>query len=215
MDTRLNNLKALKDLYLRRLFGEFYGVEKGRHQEEKDSEGKLGGTAFSLLESDKIDVKSCGLCSRIKQTSPTAGIIGSSKLIFITQTPLWEKDKMIDNRRSQMLLDIQEKVFDGVGVDFLSFVKCGQISPQKEEIKACFVYMNKEISQSTANVAVCFGGVESLEYFGFQDHTLFGKIISYKNKHFIITHTLKDLIRNPSLKKETHRHLLAVKGMLS
>ena len=206
MHTRLESLKNLRMLYVRRSFGEAYGVTKQESKTIKSADKPEYRPDFSI--------KECNLCPRIKQSSPIIGISGDSRLAFITQMPVWNNGIMDQNRRAQMLIDIRDRIFDGVGTDFFSFIKCGQMPPQKEEIETCFVHLENELSKSMADVVICFGGTEALMYFGLKDSMLFGKILDYKNKRLIVTHTLRDLVRNPSLKRETYGHLLIAKGVL-
>ncbi len=214
MHTRLENLKNLRMLYLRKSLGEAYGVMKQDEKVNMDDKNikKSDDIKSSILNS--LSIKECNLCPRIKQSTPITGISGNSRIAFVTQMPLWNDGIIEQNRRAQMLMDIKNRVFDGVNVDFFSFVKCGQTLPQKEEIEICFVHLENELSRSLANIVICFGGVQSLAYFGFKDSMLFGKILDYKNKQLIITHPLRDLVRNPSLKRETYGHLLIAKGAL-
>ena len=206
MIQRLEKLRLLRELYLLRAFG---------HRYQEPSLKKEG--SFSSFSAKNIEIKHCHLCERSKTSEPIEGILNlEARLTFITELPIVNvKNEFLQTRSAKMLNDIWDHIFSKESISVLSILKCGSESnPKSSEIEICKTHLHWQLDQIKQTHIICFGGTESLKIFDYQDAMLFGKIQSYKKHKLMVTYSLKDLIKNPSLKKEALKHLMAIKENL-
>ncbi len=73
--------------------------------------------------------------------------------------------------------------------------------------------LGKFVSQKIApKICILLGNQVAEHILG--QHLEGGRILWHNNKQFLVTYSLNELVRNPSLKIETHNHFLIAKGQL-
>lgn len=153
------------------------------------------------------------------QTNKKQGVLGlspkSAKIGFITQTPLLDENlDFLPKKSAMMLEDIITKVFHFSKQDccILSFFKTQQTS-YNEELKGHIDVLLSQIMQSSASVFIVFGTQEVGNPL-FSKNLEIGSVVKFKDKNFIITHSLGALIKLVALKKQTLEHLKIAKGLI-
>lgn len=205
MQNRLKDLYKLQELYLLRFFGQEF-IDKEILEEK------------NIQDSSNDSISNCNLCLRSKLSKPIVGIMHSqSKIAFVTQVPvLNSRGLFLQTRSAQMLQSIIFNIFHLTfnECSIFSLLKCGEIFEYGSEVEICKKHLFNQI-QSIPNTSIlCFLDLEALEIFELKERDLFGKITEWNNQKIIFTYSLKTLVKNPSLKKETMQHLLLLKENL-
>ncbi|WQW00034.1 uracil-DNA glycosylase family protein [Helicobacter pylori] len=156
-------------------------------------------------------IENCNLCKRHQHSKPITGLFNpTSKLAFITLTPMLDSQlHFLNNLKTAMLQSIIQKVFNHPLKDcsILSLLKCDSNSLNlEEEINACLPHLIWQLDNSASKVIVVFGEVLPKRLLNISKEESFGRIVSLKTKHFLSTHALEDMLKNPTLKKEALAH---------
>ncbi|WQY04770.1 uracil-DNA glycosylase family protein [Helicobacter pylori] len=156
-------------------------------------------------------IENCNLCKRHQHSKPVIGLFNpTSKLAFITLTPMLDSQlHFLNNLKAAMLGNIIQKVFNYPLKDcsILSLLKCDSNSLNlEEEINACLPHLIWQLDNSASKVIVVFGEVLPRRLLNLSKEESFGRIVSLKSKHFLSTHALEDMLKNPTLKKEALVH---------
>ncbi|WQX94818.1 uracil-DNA glycosylase family protein [Helicobacter pylori] len=156
-------------------------------------------------------IENCNLCKRHQHSKPITGLFNpNSKIAFITLTPMLDSQlHFLNNLKAVMLESIIQKVFNYPLKDcnILSLLKCDSNSLNlEEEINACLPHLIWQLDNSASKVIVVFGEVLPKRLLNLSKEESFGRIVSLKTKHFLSTHALEDMLKNPTLKKEALAH---------
>ncbi|WRA25483.1 uracil-DNA glycosylase family protein [Helicobacter pylori] len=156
-------------------------------------------------------IENCNLCKRHQHSKPITGLFNpTSKIAFITLTPMLDSQlHFLNNLKAVMLESIIQKVFNYPLKDcnILSLLKCDSNSLNlEEEINACLPHLIWQLDNSASKVIVVFGEVLPKRLLNLSKEESFGRIVSLKTKHFLSTHALEDMLKNPTLKKEALAH---------
>ncbi|GAA8999136.1 uracil-DNA glycosylase family protein [Helicobacter pylori] len=156
-------------------------------------------------------IENCNLCKRHQHSKPVIGLFNpTSKLTFITLTPMLDSQlHFLNNLKAAMLESIIQKVFNYPLKDcsILSLLKCNSNSLNLgEEINACLPHLIWQLDNSASKVIVVFGEILPKRLLNLSKEESFGHIVSLKTKHFLSTHALEDMLKNPTLKKEALAH---------
>ncbi|NHB53309.1 uracil-DNA glycosylase family protein [Helicobacter pylori] len=156
-------------------------------------------------------IENCNLCKRHQHSKPITGLFNAtSKLAFITLTPMLDSQlHFLNNLKALMLESIIQKVFNYPLKDcsILSLLKCDSNSLNlEEEINACLPHLIWQLDNSASKVIVIFGEILPKRLLNLSKEESFGHIVSLKTKHFLSTHALEDMLKNPTLKKEALAH---------
>ncbi|MGL2804571.1 uracil-DNA glycosylase family protein, partial [Helicobacter pylori] len=151
-------------------------------------------------------IENCNLCKRHQHSKPVIGLFNpTSKLAFITLTPMLDSQlHFLNNLKAAMLESIIQKVFNYPLKDcsILSLLKCDSNSLNlEEEINACLPHLIWQLDNSASKVIIVFGEVLPKRLLNLSKEESFGRIVSLKTKHFLSTHALEDMLKNPTLKK--------------
>lgn len=207
MDSRLQDLYRLYELYEQRALGQVY-IQKPQAQESKITQNTL-----------KDSIEHCRLCQRSKLASPSFGLLQeSSRVAFITQVSLLNaKNHFLENKSAKMLQDIISKVFRFSSREYslLSLLKCGDMFGSAQEVEICKQYLVQQLGNIPQALVFCFLDEVGLEVFDFLDRSLFGRVVEWQGRHIIFTHSLTTLARNPSLKQESLHHMRLAQEILA
>ncbi|WP_180674144.1 uracil-DNA glycosylase family protein [Helicobacter sp. 13S00477-4] len=159
----------------------------------------------------------CTLCDRSKTAKPTFGILPPvAKIIFITELPVVDPFGIfLQNKSSKMLQDIISNVFclniSEYGV--LSLIKCNEnnLKITDTEVLICKRYLNEQVISKNIKIMILMGEKVLQHFYGLNVGEYLGKIFSHEGKKILATYSLNQLLKNPSLKKETLTHFLALK----
>lgn len=197
---QLSRFQTLRSLYMECLLGETY-------------------TDISLIKPQNKPlnkqvhegIENCNLCKRHQHSKPITGLFNpTSKLAFITLTPMLDSQlHFLNNLKAAMLESIIQKVFNYPLKDcsILSLLKCDSNSLNlEEEINACLPHLIWQLDNSASKVIVVFGEILPRRLLNLSKEESFGRIVSLKTKHFLSTHALEDMLKNPTLKKEALAH---------
>ncbi|WQY67725.1 uracil-DNA glycosylase family protein [Helicobacter pylori] len=165
-------------------------------------------------------IENCNLCKRHQHSKPITGLFNpTSKIAFITLTPMLDSQlHFLNNLKAVMLESIIQKVFNYPLKDcnILSLLKCDSNSLNlEEEINACLPHLIWQLDNSASKVIVVFGEVLPKRLLNLSKEESFGRIVSLKTKHFLSTHALEDMLKNPTLKKEALAHFKIVLQFLN
>ncbi len=165
-------------------------------------------------------IENCNLCKRHQHSKPITGLFNpTSKLAFITLTPMLDSQlNFLNNLKALMLENIIQKVFNYPLKDcnILSLLKCDSNSLNlEEEINACLPHLIWQLDNSASKVIVVFGEILPRRLLNLSKEESFGRIVSFKTKHFLSTHALEDMLKNPTLKKEALAHFKVVLQFLN
>lgn len=197
---QLSRLQTLRSLYMERLLGETYTNINLTNPQNKP----LNKQVYESIEN-------CNLCKRHQNSKPVIGLFNpTSKLTFITLTPMLDSQlNFLNNLKAAMLESIIQKVFNYPLKDcsILSLLKCDSNSLNlEEEINACLFHLTWQLDNSASKVIVVFGEILPKRLLNLSKEESFGRIVSLKTKHFLSTHALEDMLKNPTLKKEALVH---------
>ncbi|WP_033620847.1 uracil-DNA glycosylase family protein [Helicobacter pylori] len=156
-------------------------------------------------------IENCNLCKRHQHSKPVIGLFNpTSKLAFITLTPMLDSQlHFLNNLKAAMLESIIQKVFGYSLKDctILSLLKCDSNSLNlEEEINACLPHLIWQLDNSASKVIILFGEILLKRLLNLSKEESFGRVVSLKTKHFLSTHALEDMLKNPTLKKEALAH---------
>ncbi|PDW67884.1 uracil-DNA glycosylase family protein [Helicobacter pylori] len=156
-------------------------------------------------------IENCNLCKRHQHSKPITGLFNpTSKLAFITLTPMLDSQlHFLNNLKALMLESIIQKVFNYPLKDcnILSLLKCDSNSLNlEEEINACLPHLIWQLDNSASKVIVVFGEILPKRLLNLSKEESFGRVVSLKTKHFLSTHALENMLKNPTLKKEALAH---------
>lgn len=168
----------------------------------------------------KTLIESCKLC--VQKSSPAcAGLCNpSSRLIFLTLSPLLDSQLRFASKAAQMLKNIIERVFclSLQEVSILSLLKCEiPQNAQKTCVESCMGYLLKQLEFAQSKVVVLFGA-DTYFYFtqdGSNYEQVQGKLFEWNHLSLFPTFSLNQLLRQPELKVNAHKELLNLKELLS
>lgn len=199
------NLQKLYELYLNKSFGvEFIAQDTPRIMPSKQLESSLNH-----------QIKSCHLCARSKLDTPKLDYVRNDSVVaFVSEFAMGDmKAKsnsampfLFDSKGAQMLQNIAQNVFKTECFSIFSLLKCATKQSTQEEITSCKPYLISQLSQSPAKAVVLFGEVVCEAVLGL-DFSHKGVLLDLLGKKTIATYSLPQLLRNPSLKKQTLEHL--------
>lgn len=197
---QLSHLQTLRSLYMECLLGETYTNTSLTKPQNKP-----------LNKQVHESIENCNLCKRYQHSKPVVGLFNpTSKLAFITLTPMLDSQlHFLNNLKAAMLESIIQKVFNYPLKDcsILSLLKCDSNSLNlEEEINACLPHLIWQLDNSASKVIVVFGEILPKRLLNLSKEESFGCIVSLKTKHFLSTHALEDMLKNPTLKKEALVH---------
>lgn len=177
----------------------------------------------SLESSLAAQIKSCRLCARSKLDTPKLDYVRSdSVVVFVSEFAMGDMAKqpksnphnpsanlspfLFDSKGAQMLQNIAQNVFKTDKFSVLSLLKCATRESTQQEREACKPYLISQLSKSPAKAVVLFGEVVCESVLGL-DFSHKGVALDLLDKKAIATYSLSQLLRNPSLKKQTLAHL--------
>lgn len=177
----------------------------------------------SLESSLATQIKSCRLCARSKLDTPKLDYVRSdSVVVFVSEFAMGDMAKssksnphnpyshfspfLFDSKGAQMLQNIAQNVFKTDKFSVLSLLKCATRESTQQEREACKPYLISQLSKSPAKAVVLFGEVVCESVLGL-DFSHKGAALDLLGKKAIATYSLSQLLRNPSLKKQTLAHL--------
>lgn len=201
----------LYELYLAKSFGADYIAQ----------ETPQVAPSKSLESSLAAQIKSCRLCARSKLDTPKLDYVRSdSVVVFVSEFAMGDMAKppksaqnphilspfLFDSKGAQMLQNIAQNVFKTDKFSVLSLLKCATRESTQQEREACKPYLISQLSKSPAKAVVLFGEVVCESVLGL-DFSHKGVALDLLDKKAIATYSLSQLLRNPSLKKQTLAHL--------
>lgn len=201
----------LYELYLAKSFGvDYIAQETPQVAPSKALESSLAA-----------QIKSCHLCARSKLDTPKLDYVRSdSVVVFVSEFAMGDMTKppksaqnphilspfLFDSKGAQMLQNIAQNVFKTDKFSVLSLLKCATRESTQQEREACKPYLISQLSKSPAKAVVLFGEVVCESVLGL-DFSHKGVALDLLDKKAIATYSLSQLLRNPSLKKQTLAHL--------
>ena len=204
-------IRELYELYLAKSFGvEYIAQATSQITPSKSLESSLA-----------TQIKSCRLCARSKLDTPKLDYVRSdSVVVFVSEFAMGDMAKppksqnhfspfLFDSKGAQMLQNIAQNVFKTDKFSVLSLLKCAARESTLQEREACKPYLISQLSQSPAKAVVLFGEVVCESVLGL-DFSHKGAVLDLLGKRAIATYSLPQLLRNPSLKKQTLAHLHAL-----
>ncbi|PAF50112.1 hypothetical protein BKH43_05740 [Helicobacter sp. 13S00401-1] len=232
MFSYLDRLKTLEKLYKLESLGVEY-VSKGLLNEDiypKDTslESKsLKQTSFAkaLLEKKQAlsttlsleeKILNCKLCDRSNSAKPSLTLNQKASFAFIAPVlDVEESGLLSDTKVNEILKNIAINVYKLSLQDacFLSLVKCGTSLPLQTHIKTCKPYLEEELVDK--KYAVFFGESLAKALFDMDLKDAMGKILEFKGVKCIVTFSLLDMLKNPSLKKDALSHLNLLKAVIN
>lgn len=201
------NLQKLYELYLAKSFGvEFIAQDTPRIMPSKQLESSLNN-----------QIKSCHICTRRKLDTPKLDYVRNDSVVaFVSEFAMGDMTNppksnsltpfLFDSKGAQMLQNIAQNVFKTERFSIFSLLKCATKQSTQEEIQSCKPYLISQLSQSPAKAVVLFGEVVCESVLGL-DFSHKGVVLDLLGKKAIATYSLPQLLRNPSLKKQTLAHL--------
>ncbi len=201
----------LRQLYLRKLAGEMY-CESVTFSSKKDS-------AFHQSNIKDV-VDNCALCelskyAKEKMSGYYSGI--NVELVFITLKPIVPYTTSFE-----MITNIANNVFLSASYSIFSVIKCNVYNEVKDtHISVCKEYLKIELDSISPKLIILFGKDVAKCILDTDDSVedLRGRIInidkfSNKQKNFIVTYAINDLIKHPSLKKFALNDFMNAKQLL-
>lgn len=191
----LSKVLLLKQLYLKRLCGDTYCDNIIFKKPFRDG--------ISITNINQT-IKSCNLCELAK--SADNKIIGindkNSTIIFITLKPIMQYTSSFE-----MISNIAKRVFEVESYSLLSLIKCNtHLKIQYKHIEVCMEYIKLQIQELDSKIIILFGDEVANALLGMQEKldNLRGRILSHildKQRDFIVTYSISDLLKNQSFKK--------------
>lgn len=216
------NLALLENLYRLKALGFSY-TDPMTPNSSQFSPSTLPDSLDSLSSA----ITQCYLCdlsksrrqSLIGHGSPNASIMFIDAFVSTAED---EENSFYVGRSGVMLRDMIEKVLSLPlnDVYITHAVKCkpfGFQTPSSSEFQSCVGYLNKQIALIQPKIIIPLGSdaYESLCTNADDFERVRGEIIPYGDACIIPMYHPLYLIRNPSLKKDTMRDLLTIKGEIS
>lgn len=186
----------LKQLYIRRLLGEKY-CENIDTNLKKDS----------IFKSSNLDdvIKNCNLCDLSKDSKEkilglSGGIDG---IMFVTLKPI-----LPFSASETMIKNIAKNIFNEDSYSSFSIIKCNtNVNITDKNIYICKEYLKSQIDLLNPKIIILFGEIVARHILQTEEklENLRGRILKSKNllnkqKDFIVTYAINDLLKNPSLK---------------
>ena len=186
----------LKQLYIRRLVGENY-CENIDTNFKKDS----------IFKSNNLDevVKNCHLCDLSKDSKEKIlGLSGrENSIIFVTLKPI------LPFSASEIIIkNIAKNVFNEDSYSCFSVIKCNtNANITDKNMYICKEYLKSQMDLLNPKIVVLFGEIVARHILQTEENleNLRGRILKSKNllnkqKDFIVTYAINDLLKNSSLK---------------
>ncbi len=192
----LTKVFLLKQLYIRRLIGEQY-CENIDLDEKKDI----------VLKSSNIDVmiKDCNLCDLSKYSKDKFPGINGLKygIVFITLKPI-----LPFSASETMIKNISNNIFNINSYSLFSIIKCSvNINIDDKCMYVCREYLKSQINIIDPKLIILFGEDVARCVLNTDDKVenlrcriLKSKNLLNKEKNFIVTYAINDLLKNSSLK---------------
>ncbi|MGI0439414.1 uracil-DNA glycosylase family protein [Helicobacter himalayensis] len=236
MPSQVYKLLFLKRLYLQKMCSQCFcePLNPSIHAHAPNTTQKLQTIGGGSLESS---IATCALCARAKNTNArTSGFVAKDcKVCFITTNPLListmrsaqaqgaqiqsgaiNVPKFLQNKSAKMLQNMIERVFllPLQSCSILSLLKCPiELEPTSEEISACIPFLRAQLDSIKPEVIVIFGALGGKYLLG-EGESERGRILWHNARRFLLTYSLNEITRNPSLKPQVLQHLLVAKGVL-
>ena len=201
----------LKQLYIRRLIGEQY-CENIDMNLKKDA----------IFKSNNLDyvIKNCNLCDLSKSSKEKIlGLNGAiSGIVFVTLKPI-----LPFSASEVMIKNIAKNVFNEDSYSLFSMIKCNtNASIADKHIYVCKEYLKSQIDLLNPKIIILFGEIVARHILQTEERVenLRGRILKSKNllnkqKDFIVTYAINDLLKKPSLKPLAFDDFKIAKGFLS
>lgn len=204
----LSKALLLKQLYLKRLCGDTY----------------CDNVVFKKPLTDSITItninqtiKSCNLCELAKSAdNKVVGISNKdSAIVFITLKPIIQYSSSFE-----MISNIAKRVFEVESYSLLSLIKCNtHLKIQDKHIEVCMEYIKLQIEELDSKIIILFGDEVANALLGMQEklEDLRGRVLSHildKQRDFIVTYSISDLLKNQSFKKAAMEDFKIVKTYL-
>ncbi|WP_181881771.1 uracil-DNA glycosylase family protein [Helicobacter sp. MIT 14-3879] len=149
-------------------------------------------------------IHSCSLCELSK--SANNKVIGSinteSRITFITLKPIVKYSASFE-----MISNISNRVFEEEFYNTLSLIKCNtHLQIKDEHAIVCMEYLKSQIDNLNPKLIIIFG-IDSAKYLIGGDEKLEdlrGRVLNNlldKQRDFIVTYSISDLLKNQSFKK--------------
>lgn len=230
MGAKIWQLLALKRLYLKQMCAERYTQLQSNALQSARAVLRTMGGEQGERQGNGLDsmIASCSLCARSKLTTQRlSGFLApQSPVCFITANPLVEsknaKPVFVATKSATMLQNMIANVFKLPlqSCSILSLLKCpADTAPHIDEVSMCMGFLHAQLEQLAPKIIVLFGR-ECAQYVlgqnveGVRDFRDYGRILWHNNRSFLLTYSLGEIVRNPSLKPQVMQHLLVAKGVL-
>ncbi|RDU56214.1 hypothetical protein CQA49_02205 [Helicobacter sp. MIT 00-7814] len=232
MPSQIYKLLFLKRLYLQKMCSQRFCEPLNLNVHTPNTTQKLQTIGGGSLESS---IATCALCARAKNTNArVSGFVAKDcKVCFITTNPLLDSattraqgaqiqngavnvPKFLQNKSAKMLQNMIERVFllPLQSCSILSLLKCPiELEPTSEEISACIPFLRAQLDSIKPEVIVIFGALGGRYLLG-EGESEQGRILWHNTRRFLLTYSLNEIMRNPSLKPQVMQHLLVAKGVL-
>ncbi|RDU57309.1 uracil-DNA glycosylase family protein [Helicobacter sp. MIT 99-5507] len=186
----------LKQLYIRRLIGENY-CENIDINLKKDA----------IFKSSNLDdvIKNCHLCDLSKASKEKIlGLSGGvNSIVFVTLKPI-----LPFSASEIMIKNIAKNVFNEDSYSSFSMIKCNtNVNITDKYMYICKEYLKSQIDALNPRIIILFGEIVARHILQTEEklENLRGRILESKNllnkqKDFIVTYAINDLLKNPSLK---------------
>lgn len=186
----------LKQLYIRRLIGENY-CENIDTNLKKDA----------IFKSSNLDdvIKNCHLCDLSKSSKEKIlGLSGGvNSIVFVTLKPI-----LPFSASEIMIKNIAKNVFNEDSYSSFSIIKCNtNVNITDKYMYICKEYLKSQIDALNPKIIILFGEIVARHILQTEEklENLRGRILESKNllnkqKDFIVTYAINDLLKNPSLK---------------
>lgn len=232
MPSQIYKLLFLKRLYLQKMCSQCFCEPLNLSAHTPNTTQKLQAIGGGSLESS---IATCALCARAKNTNVRiSGFVAKDcKVCFITTNPLLDNitsraqgaqiqngavnmPKFLQNKSAKMLQNMIERVFllPLQSCSILSLLKCPiELEPTSEEISGCIPFLRAQLDSIKPEIIVIFGALGGRYLLG-EGKSEVGRILWHNTRRFLLTYSLNEIMRNPSLKPQVMQHLLVAKGVL-
>ncbi|WP_181646899.1 uracil-DNA glycosylase family protein [Helicobacter sp. 16-1353] len=196
---------------MRKLIGERY-CESIQFRASKDS-------VFNKNNLNDV-INNCNLCelSKISKEKILGLCDNTSKIAFVTLKPI-----LPFSMSQEMIKNIANRVFEVESYSLLSIIKCNANTNIKDtHISICKEYIKTQLDSIEPTLIILFGA-DIAKYLLHSDERLEdlrGRILRSKNllnkeRDFIVTYAINDLVKNPSLKKLSFEDFKIAKEFLN